>query len=334
MPFVVGGSTQSRKSIRKTFFYLFNAQCKDLRGMLYLYLGPYRNFIQLMVYYNCDPIEILFITGFVVNIISLCFDMCFFAFLLYNKLYTEHRNQQVICSTCAGIFVHLSFAYYIIYRYVTDSGRTMCLLGCQILLFGTQVFLFSMVSLSADCMIAVCRPMQYRFIVTKRRMFFTYSIALSALSVESLVYPMLAYGSMYDGWLLTDCAWFNLVPESYIIASTAVSSFLIGLVTVMNAITCTCVVASMFKRKELGTNQDLLLRNSVTKLAARLGTAVVFNFGSALPLILDATKIVTINASIGFLCVAFLGIESSLFFFFSDPKAKQIVAKCLSCKKN
>lgn len=224
LPFT-GGSIKPKRNIEVSSTYVLDYDCQ-LFYSIHLYAGPLRSHYHrsLNDYCNFDAYGFNIVNVF--NIASLVANFSYSVFLLVSGLHKEKRNHQVLGVNLAGIIVYSCFIYYFSYRLYIRAERVVCLLGIQLLVLAANFFTFSLLSLSVDCCVAVFKPLKYRFIVTKSRILTSYFCVFIFGLVFFIIYPLLAFGTMYDGWLLDTCSWMKIVPINYIVTCVAISVFL------------------------------------------------------------------------------------------------------------
>ena len=332
--FLAGGMKLSKTKVPKLTSYVKNYNC-DINSRPIFYLGPLTNLVlQTTRVGHCTfDARIGYTVNAWLNIISLSAAIVSNIYFFAKKLHKKPKNKQIIYVNLALSLMHAGFLYFLVYRYFFIAERPACMFGFVVLGFSANVFLLSMIGLSVDCCVAVFKPMQYRFTVTGRRIGIFYATGLTLLLIFTVVFPMAAYAWQFDGLLFSVCRLDVLVPIGYLIASASVSLIMFLIIMVVNIATCVKIILSLIERKAmLGDKNDLSMKKSVKKIAARLGVIVYLNFLLCFPLMLltigvKFTYDYDSFESIAIMGIALLGFVNNIFFLLSDKEANPCKAK-------
>lgn len=318
-----GGMTKRRNDIKLSGHYVRKSMCRN-SFLMSIFVGSIVNVVMYWLTLTCGFDVYGFTIGYCINIGSLCSIIIYTSFLLVKGFHKKKRNQQVICVNITGFFAHLGLAFFLMYRFFFDVNKYLCLIGFQAFSVSANLFNFSIVGLSLDCAIAVFKPLQYREIVSKKRLLTCVCCVLIFCFITFFIYPLVAYGPMHDGMLLSDCNLTRLLPKSYLIISSVFTAMMYLMIVCLNISICICVLVSFIQRKKLSNHNQSVVR-SIQKLVARLGVTIVLNVGCSLPLVFLALGFYTYPQSIGFMSMSGLGIINNLFFFLSDSKLKEAI---------
>lgn len=320
---LAGGMTRRRNDIKLSGNYVRTSMCR-YPYLITLFVGSIVNVVSYTLTLTCGFDAYGFTIAYYINIGSLCSIIIYTSFLVVKGFHKKKRNQQVICVNVTGFFAHSSLAFFLMYRFFFKVNKYLCLIGFQSFSVAGNLFNFSIVGLSLDCAIAVFKPLRYRVIVTKKRLLTCVCCLLIFCFITFFMYPLIAYGPMHDGILLSDCYLPRLLPKNYIIISSAFTVIMYVMIVFLNISICICVLVSFTQRKKLSNGNQSVVR-SIQKLVARLGVTIVLNVGCGLPLITLVLGFYTDPQSIGFISMSALGIINNLFFFLSDSKSKEAI---------
>lgn len=257
--------------------------------------------------------------------VSIFANLACICYLCFSNIKLKRKYQQLLYLNVTSCSVAVCLLIHSLYRLLFyNFNRFWCLFGFSVLTLATSIFGTSLVSISIDCLIAVVRPMQYRLIVTTRRVVILNVIVLGWFLFFNAIYPLSAF-SWKNGGHLYYCLMENVMPSWYQMAIGLTSAVLMLMIMILNMSVLGAAANALWGRQRLmGANAQV--QRQVLKLAMRMIMIVTCNIGLSMPLNSQTLKLVYLGDDVLFSLFMSIGPANILLFVVADAELRQRVA--------
>lgn len=262
-----------------------------------------------------------------VSIVSLSVVLNFFSSIVllvtdlkYKKRYILLLNLNITTLIFDSSLVNL----------LIDKGtsilRFWCIFISTYFMASSCFFLFSLASISVDCIIAVYFPFKYHEMFTAPAILVSNFLFALFLSVFYIFIPLYFLSAIDDGLLQAHCST-ELIWMNFYYCNFFLTLLLIGAICFMQVIIFVGVILALIRHKKLSRSQDAI-GVKMLKLSIRLGSLLCLNILCSLPLMLEGINLFPdfwIPKVYMFTLGQTVGVWNVLVYFVADENIRRVI---------